>query len=194
MPLFRVLYQPKAIQKLNGKEGWKVEEETTLRSRRLREGRYIFASRYVRGRRVLEVGCGIGVGSARLRSAGASAVVASDIDPSALRYGRERNCDEELRAMLALHFTDVTLFGYYPFTLRRRVLETTIALIEPLLSYSPFLKGCAVRLINQIFYSSMLRAGMPTLDPKYEAQPFDQKMSPYTLLAVSRAGRNCPQT
>lgn len=47
--------------------------------------RYAFASRYVDGRRVLDVGCGTGYGAAEL-AAMAERVVAIDISPDAVRY------------------------------------------------------------------------------------------------------------
>lgn len=49
---------------------------------------YWFASRFVRGRRVLDLGCGTGYGAADLLHAGASEVVGVDLDSKAIRYAR----------------------------------------------------------------------------------------------------------
>lgn len=54
------------------------------------KNRYLFASRYVQGRRVLDAGCGVGYGSRVLADAGASEVVAVDISDEALAIGRQR--------------------------------------------------------------------------------------------------------
>lgn len=50
--------------------------------------RYLFASGYVEGKRVLDVACGSGYGSDLLRSAGAAEVVGVDRAPEAIRYCR----------------------------------------------------------------------------------------------------------
>lgn len=49
---------------------------------------YWFASRFVRGRRVLDLGCGTGYGAADLLHAGATEVVGVDLDAKAVRYAR----------------------------------------------------------------------------------------------------------
>lgn len=51
---------------------------------------YWFASRFVRGRRVLDLGCGTGYGAADLLHAGASEVVGVDLDAKAVRYARRQ--------------------------------------------------------------------------------------------------------
>ena len=50
--------------------------------------RYRFASRTVRGRRVLDVACGEGYGTAALAKAGAASVVGVDISPDACEHAR----------------------------------------------------------------------------------------------------------
>lgn len=52
--------------------------------------RYGFASRFVRGKRVLDVACGEGYGSAGLREAGAKHVIGVDISEGACRHARSR--------------------------------------------------------------------------------------------------------
>lgn len=49
---------------------------------------YWFAARFVRGRRVLDLGCGTGYGAADLRGYGATEVVGVDRDAWAVRYAR----------------------------------------------------------------------------------------------------------
>jgi 2-polyprenyl-3-methyl-5-hydroxy-6-metoxy-1,4-benzoquinol methylase len=51
--------------------------------------RYLFASEFVVGRRVLDAGCGSGYGAVLLREAGAASVVGVDIDPQAVRAAQE---------------------------------------------------------------------------------------------------------
>jgi len=56
------------------------------------KNRYVFASRYVQGRRVLDAGCGVGYGSRMMVDAGASEVVAVDISDEALAIARQTFC------------------------------------------------------------------------------------------------------
>lgn len=51
---------------------------------------YWFATRFVRGRRVLDLGCGTGYGTSDLLHAGATEVVGVDLDPKSVRYARRR--------------------------------------------------------------------------------------------------------
>jgi SAM-dependent methyltransferase len=50
--------------------------------------RYLFAAGFARGKRVLDVGTGLGYGAAILRAAGAAAVDAFDIDPTSVAKAR----------------------------------------------------------------------------------------------------------
>jgi SAM-dependent methyltransferase len=52
--------------------------------------RYEFAARFVRNKRVLDLACGAGYGSALLKNAGASEVVGVDLSPECVRYARDR--------------------------------------------------------------------------------------------------------
>jgi SAM-dependent methyltransferase len=52
--------------------------------------RYEFAARFVRDKRVLDLACGAGYGSALLKNAGASEVVGVDLSPQCVRYARDR--------------------------------------------------------------------------------------------------------
>lgn len=52
--------------------------------------RYEFAARFVRGKRVLDLACGAGYGSALLKDAGASEVVGVDVSAECVRYARQR--------------------------------------------------------------------------------------------------------
>jgi ubiquinone/menaquinone biosynthesis C-methylase UbiE len=52
--------------------------------------RYVFATRYVRGQRVLDVACGEGYGSAALKAAGASQVIGVDISEAACEHARQK--------------------------------------------------------------------------------------------------------
>jgi len=54
------------------------------------EQRYVFASRYVAGKVVLDVACGAGVGTSFLRRMGAGRVWGLDIAPDAIAYARAR--------------------------------------------------------------------------------------------------------
>lgn len=51
--------------------------------------RYRFAANFVAGRRVLDIACGVGYGSALLREAGASSVLGVDLSPEAIGYANE---------------------------------------------------------------------------------------------------------
>ena len=52
--------------------------------------RYLFAADYVRGKRVLDAGCGTGYGSLLLAAAGAAQVVGIDMDAAAVAQAQER--------------------------------------------------------------------------------------------------------
>lgn len=52
--------------------------------------RYEFAARFVAGKRVLDLACGAGYGSAVLQEAGASQVIGVDLSADCVRYARER--------------------------------------------------------------------------------------------------------
>jgi 2-polyprenyl-3-methyl-5-hydroxy-6-metoxy-1,4-benzoquinol methylase len=51
--------------------------------------RYEIATRYVKGKRVLDIACGTGYGSQMLCRAGASAVVGVDISPTTVQYAKK---------------------------------------------------------------------------------------------------------
>jgi ubiquinone/menaquinone biosynthesis C-methylase UbiE len=54
------------------------------------EERYVFAGQYVKGKDVLDVACGTGVGSSFLKHAGARNVWGLDIDPQAIAFAKTR--------------------------------------------------------------------------------------------------------
>lgn len=57
------------------------------------EARYIFAARFVKGMRVLDVACGSGIGTQYLLQAGAHCCIGLDIDPAATDYAKARYTD-----------------------------------------------------------------------------------------------------
>jgi 2-polyprenyl-3-methyl-5-hydroxy-6-metoxy-1,4-benzoquinol methylase len=54
------------------------------------EERYVFAGQYVKGKDVLDVACGTGVGTSYLHHAGARSVWGLDIDPQAVAFAKAR--------------------------------------------------------------------------------------------------------
>lgn len=57
------------------------------------EARYIFASRFVKGMRVLDVACGSGIGTQHLLRAGAHSCIGLDLDRAATDYAKARYKD-----------------------------------------------------------------------------------------------------
>jgi SAM-dependent methyltransferase len=62
---------------------------------------YCFAAEHVRGKRVLDAGCGAGYGSAKLIESGAAHVVAVDLDKRNIRYSRKHYKYENLQFEIA---------------------------------------------------------------------------------------------
>ncbi|HSS99353.1 MAG TPA: class I SAM-dependent methyltransferase [Terriglobales bacterium] len=62
---------------------------------RQHEARYVFAGKFVQGRRILDVACGSGMGTKYLSSAGASATIGLDIDAEAISFAKKlyRECE-----------------------------------------------------------------------------------------------------
>jgi SAM-dependent methyltransferase len=58
--------------------------------------RYVFASQFVPGKRVLDIACGLGYGAKLLRDAGASHVVAIDNSEEAITYAETHYGDEQI--------------------------------------------------------------------------------------------------
>lgn len=57
------------------------------------EERYVFAGQFIKGKDVLDVACGTGVGSRFLQQAGARSVLGLDIDPQAVSFAKARYRD-----------------------------------------------------------------------------------------------------
>ncbi|WP_051669627.1 class I SAM-dependent methyltransferase [Bryobacter aggregatus] len=71
--------------------------------------RYLFASRLARGKRVIDLGCGAGYGSAEL-AANAASVIGVDVDPEAVTEARKNyvrpNLQFDVASLEALPFAD----------------------------------------------------------------------------------------
>jgi 2-polyprenyl-3-methyl-5-hydroxy-6-metoxy-1,4-benzoquinol methylase len=67
----------------------KEGDECTQRMLDIHLRRYQTASRYVQGKRVLDIASGAGFGSKMLKDAGAASVVGVDIAPTSIRYAQE---------------------------------------------------------------------------------------------------------
>src|SRR5258705_11438377 len=66
-----------------GRGAWKSDMSTHAQ-------RYRFACQFVKGKRVLDAGCGVGYGARMLALAGASEVVAVDVSDEVLAEARTR--------------------------------------------------------------------------------------------------------
>jgi SAM-dependent methyltransferase len=98
--------------------------------------RYVFARRFVAGKRVLDAACGEGYGSALLASAAAE-VVGVDIDPASIthargRYGALSNLSFEVGDATALDFPD-----------RRFDVVVSFETLEHVAAQQNLLAGCA---------------------------------------------------
>ncbi|MDD4627887.1 MAG: class I SAM-dependent methyltransferase [Candidatus Peribacteraceae bacterium] len=65
-----------------------VPGQTSRRIRDDADARYRFAAPFVAGKKVLEVACGTGYGTDRMKQAGAASILAMDISEDALSYAR----------------------------------------------------------------------------------------------------------
>lgn len=68
---------------------------------RLHRERYAYAARFVEGKRVLDLACGVGYGSAMLKEAGAVGVVGVDIEPEAIKEAQELQACEGVQFFCA---------------------------------------------------------------------------------------------
>jgi glycosyltransferase involved in cell wall biosynthesis/SAM-dependent methyltransferase len=77
--------------------------EPTFASKMYHEhaARYLFAAQSVKGKRVLDVGCGVGYGSALLADAGATEVVAFDLSPEAIAHASANFARASIRYSVA---------------------------------------------------------------------------------------------
>ncbi len=60
------------------------------------ECRYVTAAKYVKGKSVLEVGCGPGLGLGYLKEQGASRVVGSDVNPNSIEIAKTSYLNEDI--------------------------------------------------------------------------------------------------
>jgi ubiquinone/menaquinone biosynthesis C-methylase UbiE len=96
-------------------------------------GRYIFATQYTNGKKVLEIGCGTGVGSDLLLREGAKHLVAGDISVDALAFLNEHYSQTLL---------DPTRFSAYSLPFRDKEFDVVVAfeVIEHVREYRKLLK------------------------------------------------------
>jgi 2-polyprenyl-3-methyl-5-hydroxy-6-metoxy-1,4-benzoquinol methylase len=96
-------------------------------------GRYIFAVQYTKGKKVLEVGCGTGVGSDLLLREGAKHLVAGDISVEALAFLNEHYSQTLL---------DPARFSACSFPFREKEFDVVVAfeVIEHIREYRNFLE------------------------------------------------------
>jgi SAM-dependent methyltransferase len=97
--------------------------------------RYAFARRYAEGRRVLDLGCGTGYGSAELAQTAAE-VVGVDIAPEAIEYARTTY------PLPALRFVEASCTAV-PFPQNSFNLVVAFEVIEHLQNFREFLTECA---------------------------------------------------
>jgi SAM-dependent methyltransferase len=105
---------------------------------------YVFASSYVgKADRVLDIGCGIGSGSAILLNAGAGKVTGVDINPKAIEYARDHYHREGLD-FLCLSAADLPfLDGFFDLVVAMEIIEHL-----PESQHIRFLKECSRVLKN----------------------------------------------
>lgn len=103
--------------------------------------RYVFASRYVAGKRVLDAGCGTGYGSAELART-ASSVTGVDLAPDAISFARARYSSDRV------HFF-VSSCNAMPFPANSFDAVVAFEVIEHLAAYREFIEECARVLRHQ---------------------------------------------
>ncbi|MDR3168775.1 MAG: methyltransferase domain-containing protein [Candidatus Peribacteria bacterium] len=70
--------------------------------------RYYFAAQFVSGKKVLDVGCGVGYGAKLLAQHGAVQIDAFDIDQDAIEYAKQYYCDDKV----SYHCASATNFNF----------------------------------------------------------------------------------
>jgi SAM-dependent methyltransferase len=70
--------------------GLDPEKWVNYSSYQVTANKYFFASQFVRGKRVLEVGCGRGYGTSYLAGKGAASIVGGDMDGDGIKYAQAR--------------------------------------------------------------------------------------------------------
>jgi len=91
--LFAIEYELKELSRMvqeAGGERW-VSGFTRKKTNMAHVTRYMFASQYVKDKKVLDIACGSGGGSAILADHGVQSIVSVDRDQEAIRYAKIRH-------------------------------------------------------------------------------------------------------
>ena len=85
--------------------------------------RYMLAGEWVRGKRVLDAGCGAGYGADYLAALGAKSVLAVDISPDAIAFARDRYRQDNLEYRVASLAEPGTITGKFDVIVNFEVIE-----------------------------------------------------------------------
>lgn len=123
-----------------------IERETF----EIHAARYRFAARWVRNKRVLDLACGVGYGSAILHAAGAASVTGIDLSEQTIAYARERY------AAPAIEFLASDGMKYEP----PRPFDVVVSLET--IEHVPDARGFVARLASFVAPGGLLIGSVPT--------------------------------
>jgi len=147
--------------RLNALEFALMNNSVRAASQRWIETRLMLAGRSLTGQRVLEIGCGRGVGLEILLGLGAAEVVGLDIDPRMIRLAQERLAGKGYRARAetgdaeAIRLPDASVDGVFDFGILHHVPGWPKALGEIARALKP----------DGVFYFEDILRGLTTLWP-----------------------------